>query len=78
MAVVFILMLSSATLKAQQNNKFFDLMTAIGEHFGGEFNDAEKALELNLNGTNSFLEELHSFATNKIDLIKYHREVSIL
>uniref|UniRef100_A0A183CR31 Secreted protein n=1 Tax=Globodera pallida TaxID=36090 RepID=A0A183CR31_GLOPA len=57
MAVVIILMLSSATLEAQrnENDKFFDLMTAIGEHFGGEFNDAEKALELDLNGANSFL-----------------------
>uniref|UniRef100_A0A914H4E4 Uncharacterized protein n=1 Tax=Globodera rostochiensis TaxID=31243 RepID=A0A914H4E4_GLORO len=67
-AVVFILMISSPTLGAQrnENDKFFDLMTAIGEHFGGEFNDAEKALELNLNGANSFLEELHKFATREI------------
>uniref|UniRef100_A0A914H0H1 Uncharacterized protein n=1 Tax=Globodera rostochiensis TaxID=31243 RepID=A0A914H0H1_GLORO len=68
MAVVFILMISSTTLEAQRNekDKFFDLMTTIGEFFGGEFNDTEKALELDLNGTNSFLEELHSFATHKI------------
>uniref|UniRef100_A0A914H4M6 Uncharacterized protein n=1 Tax=Globodera rostochiensis TaxID=31243 RepID=A0A914H4M6_GLORO len=65
MAVVFfILMISSATLEAQRNekDKFFDLMTAIGEDFGGEFNEAEKALELDLNATNSFLERLHKFA----------------
>uniref|UniRef100_A0A914H8K1 Uncharacterized protein n=1 Tax=Globodera rostochiensis TaxID=31243 RepID=A0A914H8K1_GLORO len=52
MAVVFILMLlSSTTLKAQrnENDKFYDLMAAIGEHFGGELNKAEKALELDLN-----------------------------
>uniref|UniRef100_A0A914H7X6 Uncharacterized protein n=1 Tax=Globodera rostochiensis TaxID=31243 RepID=A0A914H7X6_GLORO len=69
MAVVFfILMISSATLEAQrnENDKFFDLMTAIGDHFGGEFNEAEKALELNLNGANSFLVELHKFATREI------------
>uniref|UniRef100_A0A914H5N0 Uncharacterized protein n=1 Tax=Globodera rostochiensis TaxID=31243 RepID=A0A914H5N0_GLORO len=69
--VFFILMLSSATLEANQRNekdKFFDLMTTIGEFFGGEFNDTEKALELDLNGTNSFLEELHSFATHKIKI----------
>uniref|UniRef100_A0A914I6B1 Uncharacterized protein n=1 Tax=Globodera rostochiensis TaxID=31243 RepID=A0A914I6B1_GLORO len=66
MAVVFILMLSSATLEAKQNDKFYDLMTAIGEHFGGEFNDAEKVLELDLNGANSFLDELHTFATREI------------
>uniref|UniRef100_A0A914H4V1 Uncharacterized protein n=1 Tax=Globodera rostochiensis TaxID=31243 RepID=A0A914H4V1_GLORO len=51
MVFVFILMLSLATLEAQrnENDKFFDLMTAIGEHLGGEFNDTEKALELDLN-----------------------------
>uniref|UniRef100_A0A183CCT3 M23 family peptidase n=1 Tax=Globodera pallida TaxID=36090 RepID=A0A183CCT3_GLOPA len=52
LAVVFILMLLlSATLKAQRNeiDEFFDLMTAVGEHLGGEFNDAEKALKLDLN-----------------------------
>uniref|UniRef100_A0A914H687 Uncharacterized protein n=1 Tax=Globodera rostochiensis TaxID=31243 RepID=A0A914H687_GLORO len=87
--VFFILMLSSATLEAYQRNgkdNFFDLMTAIGEHFGGEFNDAEKALKLDLNGANAFLERLHKFATHKIhhtlssrlyhrDLIKYHRNL---
>uniref|UniRef100_A0A914HXW1 Uncharacterized protein n=1 Tax=Globodera rostochiensis TaxID=31243 RepID=A0A914HXW1_GLORO len=66
MAVVFILMLLSATLEAKQNDKFYNLMTAIGEHFGGEFNDAEKVLELDLNGANSFLDELHTFATREI------------
>uniref|UniRef100_A0A914H6P3 Uncharacterized protein n=1 Tax=Globodera rostochiensis TaxID=31243 RepID=A0A914H6P3_GLORO len=66
MVVVFILMLSSTTLEAQQNDKFFDLMTTIGEYFGVEFNDTEKALELDLNGTNSFLKELHKFASHKI------------
>uniref|UniRef100_A0A914H1G5 Uncharacterized protein n=1 Tax=Globodera rostochiensis TaxID=31243 RepID=A0A914H1G5_GLORO len=72
MAVVFILMISSTTLEAQRNekDKFFDLMTTIGEFFGGEFNDTEKALELDLNGTNSFLEELHSFATHKIRTLR--------
>uniref|UniRef100_A0A914GSC2 Uncharacterized protein n=1 Tax=Globodera rostochiensis TaxID=31243 RepID=A0A914GSC2_GLORO len=67
-AVVFILMLSSPTLEAQQNEneKFYDLMTAIGEHFGGKFNDAKKALELDLNAANSFLEGLHTFATREI------------
>ncbi|KAI3419765.1 hypothetical protein GPALN_004195 [Globodera pallida] len=68
MAVVFILMLSSTTLEAQQNenDKFYDLIKAIGEHFGGAFNDAEKALELTLNGTNAFLEGLQRFATRVI------------
>uniref|UniRef100_A0A914H668 Uncharacterized protein n=1 Tax=Globodera rostochiensis TaxID=31243 RepID=A0A914H668_GLORO len=73
-AVVFILVLSLATLEAQgnENDKFYDLMATIGEHFGGEFNDAKKALELDLNGANAFLEGLHSFATHKIveDLVK--------
>uniref|UniRef100_A0A914GRZ2 Uncharacterized protein n=1 Tax=Globodera rostochiensis TaxID=31243 RepID=A0A914GRZ2_GLORO len=61
-------MLSSPTLEAQQNEneKFYDLMTAIGEHFGGKFNDAKKALELDLNAANSFLEGLHTFATREI------------
>uniref|UniRef100_A0A914H5L9 Uncharacterized protein n=1 Tax=Globodera rostochiensis TaxID=31243 RepID=A0A914H5L9_GLORO len=67
MVIVFILMISSATLEAQQNDKFYDLMTTIGEFFGGEFNGTEKALELDLNGTNSFLKELHTFATHKIE-----------
>uniref|UniRef100_A0A914H5W0 Secreted protein n=1 Tax=Globodera rostochiensis TaxID=31243 RepID=A0A914H5W0_GLORO len=69
MAVVFfILMISSATLEAQrnENDKFFDLMTAIGEDFGGEFHEAEKALELDLNATNSFLERLHKFAIREL------------
>uniref|UniRef100_A0A914H4Z2 Uncharacterized protein n=1 Tax=Globodera rostochiensis TaxID=31243 RepID=A0A914H4Z2_GLORO len=74
MAVVFILMLSSATLEAQrnENDKFYDLMATIGEHFRGEFNDAKKVLELDLNGANAFLEGLHRFATHKIveDLVK--------
>uniref|UniRef100_A0A914H596 Uncharacterized protein n=1 Tax=Globodera rostochiensis TaxID=31243 RepID=A0A914H596_GLORO len=72
MAVVFfILVISSATLEAYQRNekdKFFDLMTAIGEDFGGEFHEAEKALELDLNATNSFLERLHKFATQLEEL----------
>uniref|UniRef100_A0A914H652 Uncharacterized protein n=1 Tax=Globodera rostochiensis TaxID=31243 RepID=A0A914H652_GLORO len=68
MAVVFILMLSSATLEAKrnENDKFFDLIATIGEHFGGEFNETEKVLELDLNGANAFLEALHKFATHKI------------
>uniref|UniRef100_A0A914H653 Uncharacterized protein n=1 Tax=Globodera rostochiensis TaxID=31243 RepID=A0A914H653_GLORO len=55
MAILFILILSSANLEAQrnENDKFFDLMTTIGEHFGGEFNDAEKALEALVHGKNS-------------------------
>uniref|UniRef100_A0A914H5M8 Uncharacterized protein n=1 Tax=Globodera rostochiensis TaxID=31243 RepID=A0A914H5M8_GLORO len=67
-AVVFILMISSPTLEAQrnENDKFFNLMAAIGEHFSGEFNEAEKALELDLNGANSFLGSLHAFATLEI------------
>uniref|UniRef100_A0A183CKJ3 Venom peptide n=1 Tax=Globodera pallida TaxID=36090 RepID=A0A183CKJ3_GLOPA len=72
MAVVFfILMLSSATLEAQrnENDEFFEFMTTIGEHFGGEFNDAEKALELDLNGVNLFLERLQQFATNYLEKI---------
>uniref|UniRef100_A0A914H4X0 Uncharacterized protein n=1 Tax=Globodera rostochiensis TaxID=31243 RepID=A0A914H4X0_GLORO len=47
MVILFILMISSATLEAQQNDKFFDLMTTIGEYFRGEFNETEKAI-LNL------------------------------
>uniref|UniRef100_A0A914HYE2 Uncharacterized protein n=1 Tax=Globodera rostochiensis TaxID=31243 RepID=A0A914HYE2_GLORO len=67
MAVVFILILLSVTLEAQnENDKFYDLMTAIGEHFHGEFNDAEKALELDLNVANTFLDELHTFASRQI------------
>uniref|UniRef100_A0A183C8H0 DUF4760 domain-containing protein n=1 Tax=Globodera pallida TaxID=36090 RepID=A0A183C8H0_GLOPA len=78
MVVVFILMLSLATLKAQrnENDKFFDLMTAIGEDFGGEFNDTEKVLKLDLNGANSFLERLHRFATLAIYKEKYNAEKS--
>uniref|UniRef100_A0A914HUM1 Uncharacterized protein n=1 Tax=Globodera rostochiensis TaxID=31243 RepID=A0A914HUM1_GLORO len=55
MAIVFIVMLSSTTLEAQQNenDEFYDLMKAIGEHFGGAFNDAEKAIAKICNSFNS-------------------------
>uniref|UniRef100_A0A914HTB2 Galectin domain-containing protein n=1 Tax=Globodera rostochiensis TaxID=31243 RepID=A0A914HTB2_GLORO len=49
-----------------QNDKFYDLITAIGEHFGGEFNVIEKALALDLNSANAFLDGLHTFTARKI------------